>query len=217
MSHIVLRPYENGWPFAKTSNPKQSRFDVTYTQTVDLLKREVDMLGNRGTEIVIQIDVAPGDIRRDGNLRASARTGYHGVVVSFDSKHGPLRYGSDEFHRPSWGQRGNPAWHANLRAVALGLEALRLIERYGIARDGQQYRGWNELGTGTPMGPAMTVEQATAFMESNSGLTFSALIHAEEIDLAYRRAAKRLHPDQGGSDEAFRQLTQARDLLLAGR
>jgi hypothetical protein len=33
-------------------------------------------------------------------------------------------------------------WQDNLRAVALGLEALRRVERYGIAQRGEQYAGW---------------------------------------------------------------------------
>lgn len=36
----------------------------------------------------------------------------------------------------------------------------------------------------------------------------------EEIRVAYRRLSRTLHPDAGGSAEAFRDLTQARDVLL---
>lgn len=38
---------------------------------------------------------------------------------------------------------------------------------------------------------------------------------AEEIRAAYRRAAKRAHPDRGGSSEAFRRVRAAADALLA--
>jgi hypothetical protein len=37
----------------------------------------------------------------------------------------------------------------------------------------------------------------------------------EEIRTAYRRAAKKAHPDQGGSNEAFRRLQAAAEFLLA--
>jgi curved DNA-binding protein CbpA len=37
----------------------------------------------------------------------------------------------------------------------------------------------------------------------------------EEIRTAYRRAAKKAHPDQGGSNEAFRRLQMAAEFLLA--
>ena len=45
------------------------------------------------------------------------------------------------------------------------------------------------------------------------GVTRSA--SAEEIRAAYRRAAKKAHPDQGGSDEAFRRIQAAAEILLA--
>jgi hypothetical protein len=38
---------------------------------------------------------------------------------------------------------------------------------------------------------------------------------AEDIRAAYRRAAKRAHPDVGGSNEAFRLVQMAADVLLA--
>jgi hypothetical protein len=38
---------------------------------------------------------------------------------------------------------------------------------------------------------------------------------AEEIRAAYRRAAKTTHPDSGGSNEAFRRIQMAAEILLA--
>ena len=38
---------------------------------------------------------------------------------------------------------------------------------------------------------------------------------ADEIRTAYRRAAKRAHPDRGGSSEAFQRVRMAADVLLA--
>ena len=38
---------------------------------------------------------------------------------------------------------------------------------------------------------------------------------ADEIHAAYRSAAKRAHPDRGGSSEAFRRVRTAADVLLA--
>jgi hypothetical protein len=43
-----------------------------------------------------------------------------------------------------------PSWQDNLRAIALGLEALRKVERYGIANRGEQYAGWAQLTAGGP-------------------------------------------------------------------
>jgi hypothetical protein len=46
---------------------------------------------------VIELALDEGDIRLDGLPRAHARPRHPGVIVSFDSKHGPLGYGTDAF------------------------------------------------------------------------------------------------------------------------
>jgi len=33
-------------------------------------------------------------------------------------------------------------WRHNVRSIALGLEALRAVDRYGISRRGEQYAGF---------------------------------------------------------------------------
>ncbi len=46
------------------------------------------------------------------------------------------------------------------------------------------------------------------------GLPEGAQLTCDEIHQAFRRAAKTLHPDAGGSGEAFRELAAARDVLI---
>jgi curved DNA-binding protein CbpA len=46
------------------------------------------------------------------------------------------------------------------------------------------------------------------------GLPLAVQLTCEDINRAYRRAAKGLHPDQGGSAEAFIDLAAARDILI---
>lgn len=46
------------------------------------------------------------------------------------------------------------------------------------------------------------------------GLPLAVQLTCEDINQAYRRAAKGLHPDQGGSTEAFIDLAAARDILI---
>src|SRR4029077_707905 len=77
----------------------------------------------------------------------------------------------------------------------LGLEALRKVERYGIAKRGEQYTGWKALppGSGAEVGVErrMTRRQAEEFFArfGNAG---------EEWSVMYRRAVAQLHPDVGG-------------------
>ncbi|WP_342739179.1 J domain-containing protein [Bradyrhizobium sp. B117] len=46
------------------------------------------------------------------------------------------------------------------------------------------------------------------------GLPLAVQLTCEDINQAYRRAAKGMHPDQGGSTEAFIDLAAARDILI---
>ncbi|PIT03276.1 molecular chaperone DnaJ [Bradyrhizobium nitroreducens] len=46
------------------------------------------------------------------------------------------------------------------------------------------------------------------------GLPLSVQLTCEDINQAYRRAAKGMHPDHGGSAQAFIDLAAARDVLI---
>lgn len=211
---VTLHPAD--WLPANRDRPS-SPFASTYSDTMQLLDRELHAI--RAHNPTIALVGNPQVFRADGQFRADAKIDHPGVIVSFDTKiHGTLTYPCDRFGT-SYRARG-PAWHQNLRAVALGLEALRRVERYGIAERGQQYAGYRELGAGTPMGPAaMTFDVARRVLwtaahgegtipPDRDGLT------GEQIKAAWKAAAARLHPDVGGSSALFDQATKARDLLL---
>ena len=126
-------------------------------------------------------------------------------MVAFESKHGPLKYATDVFDH----------WHANLRAIALGLEALRKVERYGITQRGEQYTGFRTWNSGIEMPAAqMTELEALEFLRIHAGWAYGPdYDDPEDIDRAYRQAAKKLHPDAGGSTADFQRLQEARQLL----
>ena len=48
------------------------------------------------------------------------------------------------------------------------------------------------------------------------GLPLGRRLFGPEIKEAYKRAAKKIHPDSGGSDLAFQELSTARDALMKG-
>jgi len=48
------------------------------------------------------------------------------------------------------------------------------------------------------------------------GLPLGGRLYGPEIQQAYKRAAKTVHPDAGGSERAFQKLSAARDALLKG-
>src|SRR6478752_10006402 len=49
------------------------------------------------------------------------------------------------------------------------------------------------------------------------GLPLAVQLTCEDINQAYRRAAKGMHPDRGGSAQAFIDLAAARDILIHPR
>lgn len=208
---IKQRP--DGW---HTYGGKWAPFTASYRSTLVLLDRELTHL--RAKEPILQVEAAPGQIRMDGQLRADARVNADGVILSFEiPKHGTLTYPCCAFT----GSYKYPGWQANLRAIALGLEALRKVERYGIAERGQQYAGYAELGTGIALGAGMTlVEAAKILTDVLSGWDWGDVFVDEDqadpdsVREAYRRAALILHPDNGGDPEDFHKITEARDLLL---
>lgn len=184
-------------PTTKDRAPS-GRFKASWTDTLDLLARETEKLGCR-TAIAVRVNVQTGDIRRDGMLRANARVGFPGVAVSFESRFGPLTYATDAYDH----------WQANVRAIALSLEALRAVDRYGVSKSGEQYAGWRAIESSTSAG----------FNSRADALKFLRIL-VEDIagqlptPELLRRAAKHAHPDQNGGDRSrWDRVDQARRLL----
>lgn len=200
MARFQFRPLPR-WDRTDT-DPRASgaRFRADWVSTVGLLLYEVEQLG--GDVIALQVDAGEDEIRRDGMLRSAARVGHPGVKVSFTSAFGPLTYATDQYDH----------WKANVRAIALGLQALRAADRYGISRSGEQYRGYAAL-TVSPAGDgALSVEESRRILAQFPPFSLG---NAQEIHSAWRAALKVSHPDRGGSAEAVALITKARDVLLA--
>lgn len=164
------------WPHAATpAAQRRSRwtFKASWPDTLELLERELRHLGGR--DVVFGVGLRPEDIRLDGAPRANARPLSHpGVELSFDSRLGRLTYSTDVCVE----------WQHNVRSIALGLEALRAVDRYGISARGQQYAGFAALPAGDS-----PVERGRKLVEAAGSV----------------RAAQRAHhPDVGGDVDDFR-------------
>lgn len=212
---LTFRPLKQRPPGWEHWPGRASPFAAPYSDTLQLLERELDHLNARTP--LLQVEATPRGVRMDGQLRADARVTYPGVILSFRTpKFGTLSYPCNAFDAASW-RRNSVGWQANLRAIALGLEALRKVERYGIADRGQQYAGWAELGTGIPLGPhRMTVEEAAKILNEGSGcpgIVNPTDIDPEAVKKAYKLAATEHHPDKGGSEDTFKRIVAARELL----
>lgn len=209
MSLYTVRPISDRTAF--TGESIDSRFTVTWSQCTDLLYRELDLL--EATDLVIECDVREQDLRLDGTLRANARAASPAVRLAFESNVGPLTYATDAFRRPTWRRGGmQEDWQHNVYAIALGLEALRKVDRYGITKRGEQYTGFKALPAGRAM-PAshMTSDEAFAVLLDVSQSRSEDGVRLEQ---QYRRARAFAHPDRNDGDRTlWDQVEQAAAVL----
>ena len=198
-SSLDVRPLTT-WPGALTADHARTRstFSAPLSATLALLTRELDKLGARNA--VMEVAIPAEQFRIDGRPRAAAKAAHPGVVLSLPhTKFGSLRYAGDTF----------TTWQDNLRAIALGLEALRKVERYGITRRGEQYAGFKALPTAQRDEP-FDKTSAAAFLLLQSGLAAS---RQPSVTEQYRAAVRRLHPDRGGDTALFQRLQDAMSVL----
>jgi hypothetical protein len=188
-----------------------SQFMVTWTTVLDLLEREYDFLD--GERLVIEVDVREDQIRNDGMIRSGAAASSPGARIAFESKFGPIIMATDRFvHRP-YGSKMQQDWQHNVYAIALSLEALRKVDRYGVTKRGEQYTGWKAIG-GAPEPPSP--------LEAIGVL--AAILNASHSDVnadlprAIRRAKALAHPDRNnGHRVQWDQVEEAARVLEATR
>lgn len=194
--NVTYRPLSD-WPGQRTAerDRRRSPFSAKWSTTIDELDREVHHLGAR--DVVIEIGLDERHIRNDGLPRANAPQPVDpGVIVSLPrTAHGPLRYSCDAFTR----------WQDNLRAIVLGLESLRRVERYGIAKRGEQYAGWKQLAEATLSRDQARERLMRVLAEHHSPLTaVVGLVEADYDRACAKRALHLAHPDRGGDPDVFR-------------
>jgi hypothetical protein len=188
-----------------------------WTATETLLRREAAALGTR--ELVLELDLRDRDLRQDGWIRSDARPASPRVAVALlHPQLSWLRYHCDRYEGGGWLDLAHAGWQANVRAIALSLEALRAVDRHGVTGKGEQYIGFKQLSSSTTTRPApQTPECAAAILANESDeIDAEILTDPDVARRAYRAAVKRTHPDVlGGNDEAFADVQAARELLDA--
>ncbi|MCU1591568.1 MAG: heat shock protein DnaJ domain protein [Frankiales bacterium] len=217
---LDVRPLST-WPggLTPTDSRRRSPFSAPLRSTLTILDRELWQLGAKHPVLEVAIDNA--QFRIDGRPRSTARAEHPGVVLSLPTTNvGALRYATDRYL----------TWQDNLRAIALGLEALRKVDRYGITRRGEQYAGFKAIGSGIAMPPAapaqMTVDEAARILTEHAGpgivVSYRDLLdgmggggtqRAEYVTAAWRSAVKLHHPDVGGDRAAWDRIEQAKSVL----
>lgn len=189
---MTVRPIQQ-WPGKLRTSRARSNFSAPWRSTLLLLDKEITAIGGR--RVVLQVAIPEQQFRLDGYPRAQAVQEHPGVVLALQSTHGPLQYPCDAFDR----------WQDNLRAVALSLEALRKVDRYGVAGHGEQYTGWKQIGAG-----AMSEAEARAVLRGGFGERAAHLPDDRLIRLARAHA----HPDRNNDDRvAWDRVEQAARVL----
>jgi hypothetical protein len=116
-------------------------------------------------------------------------------------------------------------WPSRVRSIALGLEALRAVDRYGLTHQGEQYTPWKAIGSGpTPMpsNGAMTGQQVASLMATLGdphGLIVGldqGLIYGRLIEATYKKAVRQAHLGHGGSGALFQRLQDVKRVLDGG-
>lgn len=184
---------------------RDQAFAVKWAATQAMLRLELDLLDAHN--VVLSADFTEADLKADGMPHVRARPlKFPGVEISFDSVHGSLAFGTD----------AHEFWQHNVRAIALALQALRAVDRYGVSSSGEQYTGWRVVASGEN-----DRERAARYLARHGAPLGTSISRATDRILAsrdaahahYCEAAKRLHPDAGGSPEAFALLQKAKSVL----
>jgi len=131
----TFRPLTS-WPREQTKVRRKSQFKAGFNDTLLLLKREIRQL--EGRDVVIELAMDEDQLRvTDSYPRSDARARGPHVKLSFYSRRYrfPMCFMTDEFK----------SWQENLRAIALAMERLRLVDDYGVTKSGEQYKGWKAL------------------------------------------------------------------------
>jgi hypothetical protein len=200
-----FKPIEK-WPTTPTPEYRRqySRFKAGWSQTLDLLERELNHL--KAKDVTVEGFFFVNEIRNDGWPKSSARPSQPGVVLSFTTKQGRMVMPCDKY----------TDWEANLRAIALTLEHLRAVERYGVTTEKQeQYTGWLRLPE------ASASDQATEcakILIQHACVTYapSELLSDQGLfDEVWRVAVKRTHPDSNGGRDGgdFNRVINARERI----
>lgn len=200
----------------KITRPVNCPYKATFSSTIKTLLKELKQL--QAKNITLEVGITSDDFRNDGLPRAQAKMSTNAVVLSFDSKRGPLRLYGCKFHY----------WADNLRAIVLHLEHLRLSMIHGIGEDGEQYKGWAAITMNKSR--FNSKDEAARFIANAAGFDsvhntpwtkeqifqFCAGNDMYNLNEAYRAAAARLHPDtDGGDTESFKMLVAAKEMLEA--
>lgn len=200
--HAGVDAYPLYWPLdwkrTDAHMRKQSRYELTFVRARDAVVRSARLM--RGRDIVVSTNVP---IRKDGLPLAGMREPADPGVAVYWTQFG-------EAGESTLRVMACDHWatvRENLRAMGLALEGLRAIERSGASQILERaFAGFAAL-------PASTGAPAARPWRDVLHLNGQPVTR-DVIENAYKQRALVVHPDQGGTIEAFIELRNAREQAL---
>lgn len=188
----MINAYPLQWPahWPRTSSPERHPSMVRdFTRNRDEVIKQLDLLG--ATTVMISSNIVA---RLDGIPRSGQREpDDHGVAVYFTLNGEQQCIPCDKWDSVA----------QNLRAVAMTVEALRGIERWGAKEMvNAAFRGFKAL-------PAEAIVTPYTSKPWHEVLEVSPEASFETIQAAYRAHLKKHHPDQGGREANFLEVQRA--------
>lgn len=189
-----------GWPRTKSAHIIEGKYQFrrpgrsnpfwTFAAARDALIDEVRRLGATAFVLSSNFKVDRNEIA----IEPSRRPQDQGVAMYFVLNGRQRVMARDKFTR----------FEENCRSLTLAIEAMRALERHGGGTMMERaFSGFDALPPpdATPVRPTRTCWRVLGVAPSATDA---------EIDAAYRRLAKDLHPDAGGTAEDMAELNAAR-------
>lgn len=182
----MIENYPLYWPENWPRTPKWKRQSSLFRKTTgvvrDFLENEIWRLG--GNNLIVSTNMPT---RLDGRFYASAKDPDDtGVAVYFTYKKKTMCFACDK----------HPTVRENLHAIAMTINALRGIERWGASDMMERaFRGFAAL----PAGGWRLI------------LGVDPGVSLDQVESRFRELAHQFHPDKGGDPEKFRAIVNARD------
>lgn len=198
--HDSVKRFPLEWPMGWKRTPRHQRRDasfgtrktvnkrLTVTIATQRLEAELDRLGAKSP--VLSTNVS---LRLDGRPRSDENPSDPGAAIYFSFKGKATVLAADRFYSVA----------DNIAAIAGHIEALRRVERYGVGTIEQALAGYKAL-------PADTAANWRAVF----GFAADSVPTLDQMDSAYKAAARLKHPDVGGTDIEMAHVNRARDYAL---
>lgn len=198
MSDELPTAYPLQWPTgrSRTTDRQVARFATntrggyfgrrshSVSECIDAIVHELDLMGADETQLVVSTNLRLG--ARGWPLSNQSAPRDPGAAIYFYFNRKPVCLACDQ-----WAKVEDNLW-----AVALTLEAMRGIDRWGAAQLEATFTGYAAL-------PAPEAWWQVLGVPQNAD--------ADTIQTAYRQLAKEHHPDKGGSDAAMARINAAYD------